>query len=123
MPPAAMSACGHSVTATLNRNAALVPSETSVFMLALPWRSAIQAPRWNAQPTQNCTGRVSTSWTQGSVKARGTHGKRSGKLPSRTGTDRPIPAMTLRRSPAISRARAACSRSGASDGAGAGRRS
>ena len=101
----------------------MVPSETSVFMLALPWRRATQAPRWNAPPTQNCTGTVSASWTHGSVKARGTHGKTSGKLPSRTGSDKTIPAISLRRSPAISRARAACSRSGASAGAGAVRRS
>lgn len=33
---------------------ALVPTDTSTSMLALPLRSARQAPRWNVQPTTNC---------------------------------------------------------------------
>jgi hypothetical protein len=40
-----MKACGQRVTATLKTYAALVPSETSVDMLALRWRTSRTNPR------------------------------------------------------------------------------
>src|SRR5262245_38415083 len=112
MPPAAIRACGHRVTATLKAKAAVVPSETSVFMLALPCRRAATAPRWKLPPTQTWMGSVRANWTQGSPSIAGAHGKICGKLPITTGTARAPPASVLTRSRPISRARAASSRSG-----------
>ena len=47
-------------------NAASVPSETRVSMVAVPWRRLVHAARWNGQPPQTTTGaaRVSESHCQ-----------------------------------------------------------
>ena len=39
-----------------HRNAAVVPTETRVSMVAAPWRALIQAARWNGQPAHTTTG-------------------------------------------------------------------
>mmetsp|Transcript_21024 Transcript_21024/g.46148 ORF Transcript_21024/g.46148 Transcript_21024/m.46148 type:complete len:222 (-) Transcript_21024:649-1314(-) len=47
---------------------ALVPSDTSTSMLAVPRRNALAAPLWKRHPTMNCTGVASihlSSWLQG----------------------------------------------------------
>ena len=42
-------------------NAASVPSEISVSMVAAPWRRFGQAARWNGQPPHSTTGAASVS--------------------------------------------------------------
>jgi hypothetical protein len=66
MAPVAANMLGQSVTATLKKYAALVPMDTSVFMLAERWRSSVRNPAWNCQPTQNWTGVVRAQSRNGS---------------------------------------------------------
>lgn len=106
MAPVAMKRCGQSVTARLKKYAAPVPTETRVFMLADRWRSSLTKAAWKGQPTQNCTGVVSASSTQGFLRSSGAHGNIPGMLPSSTGTESATP--TRRRS---RRRRSSCARS------------
>src|SRR3990172_4330050 len=114
MAPSRMKVWGQNVTATLKKCAALVPMETKLFMLAERWRTSFQNPTRKCSPTQNCTGVVRTSCTQGDRKTAGIHGKSWGKLPSRTGSVSMAPTRNFRRRSRFSRSRSARSRSGAS---------
>src|SRR3990170_3338483 len=118
MAPSRMKVWGQNVTATLKKYAALVPMETRLFMLAERWRTSFQNPTRKCSPTQNCTGVVRTSCTQGDRKTAGIHGKSWGKLPSRTGSVSMAPTRNFRRRRRIANARSARSRSGASASVG-----
>ena len=116
MAPVAANTCGQSVTATLKKYAALVPMDTSVFMLAERWRSSREESRVElpAHPELDRRGQGPEQDT-GSRSQCGAQEKTSCMLPSSTGTDRTAPDHELDAAgAAFSRARSACSRSAAS---------
>lgn len=57
------------------RNAALVPTEIRVSMVAAPWRRLVHAARWNGHAAHTTTGAVSTrlahcqyvNWSAGTI--------------------------------------------------------
>ncbi len=71
-------------------NAASVPTETSVSMVAAPCRALVQAARWNGHPPQTTTGaaRVSESHCQLSNCAAGTMASRTTGTASSAETSR-----------------------------------
>ncbi len=95
-------------------NAASVPRETSVSMVAAPCRAFVQAARWNDSPPQTTTGaaRVSESHCQLSNCSAGTMASRT------TGTARA--AETTRRRRSADSSGSASSAAGASSRGGAG---